>query len=104
MIKIGFINKPIPQKKFPDCKDKSLLRFDIGLENSEHGWTLIEFHGGQHYFPVEFWGGEKSFKERQNRDRIKEKYCKDNNFPLIVIPYWELNNIDNIFNRLFFER
>lgn len=100
--KIGFINKPIPQKKFSDCKNKRMLPFDFGIENKLDEWVLIEFHGGQHYFPVEFFGGKKAFKEQSKRDKIKEKYCKDNNISLIVIPYYEFNNIEESLEEFFF--
>lgn len=31
---------------------------------------------------------------RKRLDKIKEKYCEDNNIKLITIPYWEKNNIE----------
>ena len=39
---------------------------------------------------------QKKLKETQIRDRIKNKYCKDNNIKLIRIPYFEFDNIDEI--------
>lgn len=33
------------------------------------------------------------------RDKIKKEWCK-NNIKLITIPYWELNNINDILNNL----
>ena len=83
----GIINKPIPQKTFSNCRNERVLPFDFGLENIEHKWVLIEYHGGQHFFPVEFFGGKEEFKKRKKNDKIKERYCKDNNIPLLVIPY-----------------
>ena len=29
-------------------------------------------------------------------DKIKDKYCVDNNIKLLRIPYWEFENIENI--------
>ena len=43
-----------------------------------------------------FFDGEKGLKETQFRDEIKNKYCKDNNIPLLRIPYNEINNIEII--------
>ena len=31
-------------------------------------------------------------------DNIKNKYCHDNNIQLIRIPYWDLENIEQILN------
>lgn len=30
---------------------------------------------------------KRAFKETRERDKIKNQYCKDNNIPLIRIPY-----------------
>lgn len=74
-----------PQETFDGCRDKRLLRFDFHL--LDYG-ILIEYNGKQHYEPVEFFGGQKGFEARVRRDRIKVEYCKNNNIPLIVIPYY----------------
>ena len=31
----------------------------------------------------------------QKHDAIKTQYCKDNNIPLIRVPYWENKNLYN---------
>ena len=36
----------------------------------------------------------KNFEGIQYRDRIKNKYCDDNNIYLIRIPYYDLNKIN----------
>jgi len=56
----------------------------------------IEYDGEPHYKAVKYYGGEKGLKERQNRDKLKNQYCKENNIKLIRIPYWEFNNIEKI--------
>lgn len=63
--------------------------------------ALIEYDGEQHYQPVDFAGkgeewAESHFADTQLRDSIKDQYCKDNNIPLLRIPYWDYNNIDKI--------
>ena len=69
---------------------------------------LIEYDGQQHFKPIDFAGkGEewaiKNMLETQRRDNIKTQYCKDNNIKLIRIPYFEFENIEQIFidNSLF---
>jgi hypothetical protein len=32
-------------------------------------------------------------QEQKTLDEIKRKYCKNNNIPLLIVPYWEQNNI-----------
>lgn len=90
--------KYIRQYKFDDCVYKCKLRFDFYLPDIN---TCIEYQGEQHYFPVNFKGGESKdyldeFKNNQIRDNIKREYCKDNKITLIEIPYTEKNNISDI--------
>ena len=95
------------QKTFDGCREKLPLKFDVFDE--DHG-IAIEFQGEQHYFPVDFETNSKEkavlqFKELQKRDSIKKKYCNDNGIPLICIPYYERNNVENylrdkIYNQL----
>lgn len=74
----------IPQKRFKDCKRIKPLPFDFYLPDKN---TCIEYDGRQHEIPIEHFGGEKSFKDRQENDRIKNEYCRKNNITLIRIPY-----------------
>ena len=48
---------------------------------------LIEYHGLQHYKPIEYFGGEKQFKTQKEHDRRKRKYAKENGYTLIEISY-----------------
>lgn len=76
-----------------ECRTKRPLPFDFYLLNYN---LCIEYHGEQHYEPVEFFGGEKKFKELKKRDKIKEDYCYNNGIYLLIIPYWEFDNIETI--------
>ncbi len=81
--------------EFPlsNCKYKKQLWLDFYLPKMNLG---IEYHGKQHYEPIKFFGGEKVFKDQNKRDKIKEKYCKNNNINLLIIPYWDYDNIEEI--------
>lgn len=79
----------IKEKTFDGCADKIKLRFDFYVDNS----YLIEFDGRQHFESIEEWGGQASLEATQKRDSIKNKFCKDNNIPLIRIPFTKLDNI-----------
>lgn len=87
------------QKTFEGCKNVRLLPFDFYLPKYN---CCIEYQGRQHYEPVDFSGkGMEYAKEQlciiQNRDNIKNEYCKNNGISLLRIPYFknveeELNN------------
>lgn len=79
---------------FTDCSYVSKLRYDFKVAGSN--LILIEYDGKQHFEPVNFFGGQDVFRKIQERDRIKDKYCADNGIPLIRIPYWDFDNIDEI--------
>lgn len=85
------------QKRFFDCRDKKPLPFDFFIEHSK---ILIEFQGIQHFEPVDFGGESKyEFKRITKRDKIKKNWCKKNEYKLIAIPYWNIDNIDEILER-----
>lgn len=64
------------------------------LNNNNQIIRLIEFDGKQHFNKDgELWFKSDSFEIRQSRDKIKNNYAKENNIPLVRIPYWERNNI-----------
>ena len=61
------------------------LRADFYIENK----YIVEFDGIQHfkYFNNNGWNNKENFEKTRERDLIKNKYCFDNNIPLIRIPY-----------------
>lgn len=65
-------------------------RFDFWVQEK----YLIEYDGEQHFKSVEFWGGEEQLKLQQERDKRKNEWCKENQIPLIRIPYAKLNNLN----------
>lgn len=87
----------ISQYSDSDCKYKIPLRFDFAIVNQINTpLCLIEFDGKQHFEPIDYFGGEKAFKLNQKRDKIKTDYCLTNNIPLIRIPYWDFDRIEEI--------
>lgn len=87
------------EKTFFGCVYKRNLPFDFYLPSYN---LCIEYHGKQHYESVDFFGGIKSLKVQQKRDKIKEQYCKDNNIKLVIIPYWEFDNIEKVLEQTLF--
>jgi very-short-patch-repair endonuclease len=72
------------QHIFKGLKDVRNLRCDFYIESLN---LVIEFNGRQHYEPVGAFGGEKSLKEVQRRDKIKKEFCKNNNIRFEVINF-----------------
>jgi hypothetical protein len=61
--------------------------------------NIYFFYGEQHFKPMGYFGGEKKLLYTQQNDKIKNEYCKNNNIRLIRIPYYNINNIDEILRR-----
>lgn len=92
------------QYSFHDCKYHYKLPFDFYIESHN---TCIEYDGIQHFEPTDFAGKGSEWAKRnlmtiQEKDEIKNNYCKKNNINLIRIPYWELKNIENILRNSLF--
>lgn len=65
-------------------------RFDFFINNK----YLIEYDGETHYkYNLHGWHNEKQLKAQQERDIIKNQWCKKNNIPLIRIPYTHYDNL-----------
>lgn len=93
----------ITQYSHPQCKNIIPLRFDFAImsNNSQEVIALIEYDGEQHYKGIDFSGRrefDKSLQKVQYNDNIKNQFCKNNNIPLLRIPYWEYDNISQILN------
>lgn len=82
------------QQSFDSCtssKNSSIkYRFDFYIENK----YLIEYDGQQHFsYTNSGWNTKENFEETQRRDAEKNQWCKDNNIPLIRIPYTRYNDL-----------
>lgn len=84
----------IRQYRFDDCKFKNKLPFDFYLPKQN---ICIEYNGSQHY-GKSFKMTDEEFEAQKKRDLIKKEYCRRNKINLIIIPYWEFKNINEILN------
>ena len=64
------------------------FRYDFFLPDFN---IYIEYHGQQHYKPVELFGGESEFKLTVKRDEIKTKLVYKTGGELVVVNYLNLN-------------
>lgn len=87
ILKINFIE----QHFYKDCLSSKghYLFFDFYLPDYN---CCIEYDGIQH-FKKTSWSHD-NLEERQCRDKIKDKYCKDHNIKLIRIPYWDYDKLN----------
>jgi len=60
----------------------------------------IEYMGKQHYKPVEFFGGEESYRATKKRDKVKKMKCTKNDVNLIRYKYNEPMTPDHTARRI----
>lgn len=82
----------IQEQSFDTCKMKKhgQLRFDFYVNNQ----YLIEYDGEQHFIErPNGWNNPDRLQHTQERDIFKNEWCKENNIPLIRIPYTHLKDL-----------
>jgi Zn finger protein HypA/HybF involved in hydrogenase expression len=65
------------------------LEFDFSIQLNDKMY-LIEYDGRQHYLPIfgdDEADREVTLKRQIKKDKFKDKYCEENNIPLLRIPY-----------------
>ena len=76
-------------------KLKNRLRFDFLIynKNNYNYFYLVEYDGHFHYNKI---FKDDGHEELLYHDQLKNEYCKNNNIPLLRIPYWEFENIEKL--------
>lgn len=83
----------ISEYKTDECRNKNPLPFDFAIfDNNNELKAFIEVDGIQHFEPVEIFGGQARFEERQKLDKIKDCYADKIKAKMIRIPYWEFKH------------
>jgi len=100
---LGIMALPFKREiKFKKCRSQKELPFDFIVKLPNGKGVLIEYQGIQHYKPIRrshSWTKKKAlckFKAIQERDKIKAEWARKNKIPLLVIPYWEYDNIPRL--------
>lgn len=73
-------------------------RFDFAIFENNNLKYLIEYDGLQHFEENVRedslgWNNQKSYEQTHERDIIKNQWCKENNIPLIRIPYTHYDDL-----------
>lgn len=72
-----------------------VCRYDFIIFNENNQpIRLIEIDGEQHFKPIKFFNDEEGFQQQKANDDIKNSFAKENNLPLVRIPYTEKDNIN----------
>ena len=98
-MKVDFIHDAT-HDELTKCCGKS-LRFDFLIQKEGFNNIVIEFNGKQHYEPVNFGGisqeeADNQFKKQKKHDRLKRKFCEENNYKLLEIHYKDYGRINEI--------
>ncbi|WP_394557878.1 zinc-ribbon domain-containing protein [Priestia aryabhattai] len=93
--KCRFILNKLFKEKFK--KTRSIIgRYELDGYNKKLN-LAFEYHGIQHFeFRSKFFENYDHFFERKEIDQIKEKMCKEKGINLIIIPYTENNDDENL--------
>jgi phage FluMu protein Com len=84
------------EKIFEGLFYKRRLRYDFHLTALN---LLIEFDGEGHYeacFGKTVEEKKVNLEDCQNRDKIKNEWAKRKNIPLLRIPYWDFDKIEEL--------
>lgn len=88
--------------RFNSCRSKNTLPFDFVIW-SNNKIKIIEYHGIQHYKPVNFGSStickHESFKEIQYRDKIKKEWCLNKLILFLEISYKDYEKIEKKIER-----
>lgn len=85
------------EKTFDECKRKKKLRFDFYLPTYN---LVICMDGFQHFANVSLFNNYKKILQyRQENDRIKFNFCKDNNIRMLRIKYCDFKNYPKIIEK-----
>jgi len=83
----------IRERTFDGCRGRRRreMPFDAAfytpVGNALMEVILVEYQGEQHYRPIGFFGGKKSFLRQVERDQKKKAFCQRESHLLICVPY-----------------
>lgn len=95
--KVFHENKVIRQHKPFFLQSKGQMSYDAFVSGLN---IAFEYQGKQHFEPIDFFGGEESYKRQHERDLLKMELSKKNKVKLIYVNYDEDISINLIKEKL----
>jgi hypothetical protein len=71
-----------------------LLKFDFSILDSKNNLICLIEYDGEFHFGKYF--EDQKYENTLIHDERKNNYCKNSNIPLLRIPYWQFDNIEEI--------
>lgn len=70
--------------------------YDFALYQNNKIILLIEYDGVLHFEQNEHrgWNNPQTWEKTKKNDNIKNQFAKDNNIPLLRVPYFDFDNLD----------
>lgn len=68
-------------------------RFDFRINQNSDCDYIIEFDGEQHFREIPMYDSTDTYMIRQLHDKFKNDWCRENNIPLIRIPFKRLKKL-----------
>lgn len=95
---IDYAKEYLVQVRKQDIYQHHKARFDFAIFSNNKLQYFIEFDGSQHFKENIRnnglgWHTEESYNKTYERDMLKNQWCKENNIPLIRIPYTHLSQL-----------
>ena len=90
------LNEPYEKQKTFDGLvgiRNGLLSYDFYLPRLR---LLVEFNGHQHYGPVPYFGGKKTYEIQKIHDERKLSYAEQYGYEGLIIKYDQIDNISAI--------
>lgn len=92
------ITQLLKEANIPYTREKALFTFDNGASARFDFFVdetyVIEYDGEQHYQSNDRWWNTPEYTDaQQERDKIKNQWCKEHNIPIIRIPYTHLKDL-----------
>lgn len=92
--------KYIPQYSFDDIFLSSGRRpfYDFALlDEYDNVIAILEYQGAQHYGYSDYgWNNKENYLQTRHRDKEKQDALIKRKIPLYKIPYWELDNLNEM--------
>lgn len=71
-----------------------VLRFDFAVFDNDKKLIYLIEYDGEFHFKKQY--DNDNFEDLRIHDKRKNQYCRENNIPLLRIPYWKFGNIEDI--------